>query len=84
MKNAHQEAKSNAFAFPGFYVRIVLENVDFNVLSKHPNTKPLVNIKYVCFVKKKKKFRFCLQTSTMKEKFPWSISKLKNGWSPKI
>ena len=44
MKNAHQEAKLNAFAFPGFYVRIVIENVDFNILSKHPNTKPLVNI----------------------------------------
>ena len=67
MKNAHQEAKLNAFAFPGFYVKIVLENVDFTVLSKHPNTKPLVNIIYVSL--KNKKFRFCLQTLTMKEKF---------------
>ena len=45
MKNAHQEAKMNAFAFPGFYVRIVLENIDFNTLSQHPNHKPLVNKK---------------------------------------
>jgi hypothetical protein len=42
MKNAHHEARMGAFAFPGFYVRIVLTNINFNMLSKHPNNKPLV------------------------------------------
>lgn len=44
MKNAAQEAKLGAFAFPGFYIRIVLNGLDVGRLSQHPSQKPLVHL----------------------------------------
>lgn len=43
MKNAMQDAKLNAFAFPGLYVRIIVNNINFTILANHPPNKPLVN-----------------------------------------
>lgn len=42
MKNGVLDAKLNAFAYNGFYVKIYISNIDINVLHNHDHNKPLV------------------------------------------
>lgn len=42
MKKGLFEAKLNAFAFTGFYVRITIRNVDLNIINNHPKDSALI------------------------------------------
>lgn len=87
MKNGIQDAKTNAFAFPGFYIKIVVNNLNFNILANHPPSKPLVNLTEI-HRNNHKIFhnlnRLYQQILNMKEKSLKFTLKLRNGAKQRI